>query len=107
MLGSLRSPGGRGRITASRVSSFASGMAEGWAVPLDLVEDIGSIAAAARANGVGISVADILLGVLLVLLFTIHKRRKTRTINRGESGKTRGNMGNVKSASIEGAAPSF
>lgn len=84
MLGSLRSPGrregGRGRITASRVSSCASGMAEAWAVPLVLAEDIGSTAAAARANGVGISVADILLGLLL---FNIHKRRTTRTINRG------------------------
>lgn len=69
-------------LTASSVSSCPSGMAEACAVPLvplTFVSDIGSTAAAARANGVGISVVDMFTAPLYS-----SNRSTTRTINRGD-----------------------
>ena len=70
------------RHTASSVSSCASGMAEAWAVPLvplAFVLDIGSTAAAARANGVGISAIDIVLGLLLFSILRIDAQQEQST----------------------------
>lgn len=97
-------------LTASSVSSCASGMAEACAVPLmplTFVLDIGSTAAAARANGVGISVVD-----MFTALHYSSNRCKTRTINRGEKRQRedrRRDKDNIKSAATERAqaAPSF
>lgn len=97
-------------LTASIVSSCASGMAEACAlplVPLTFFSDIGSTAAAARANGVGISVVD-----MFSALQYSSNRRTTRTIDRGERRQwenRKGDKDNVKSAPTERAqtAPSF